>query len=158
LTLFTSVTTGVPISGQSRLNANAKSPVSQGIGDSQSGGFFPAELKFAGFDGIVIRGRSPEPVYLSILDGQPTIHAADHLAGKETAEVEKILRLETGEPKAEFCSTAWQPRTACFSAWSQWQTATTGARHGLVMAAESEGDRCREKSTRSPISGIDSAE
>ena len=53
LTLFTGVTTGAAISGQSRLNANAKSPISGGIGDSQSGGFFPAELKFAGFDGIV---------------------------------------------------------------------------------------------------------
>jgi aldehyde:ferredoxin oxidoreductase len=59
LTLFTGVTTGAPISGQSRINANAKSPVSGCIGDSQAGGFFPAELKFAGFDGIVLRGRSP---------------------------------------------------------------------------------------------------
>ena len=70
LTLMASVTTGAPISGQSRLNANAKSPVSGAIGDSQSGGFFPAELKFAGFDGIVVKGRSPRPVYLSILDGE----------------------------------------------------------------------------------------
>src|SRR5574342_1262899 len=45
LTLMAGVTTGAPISGQTRLNANAKSPISNGIGDSQSGGFFPAELK-----------------------------------------------------------------------------------------------------------------
>src|SRR5215510_12813346 len=64
LTLFAGVTTGAPISGQSRLNASAKSPLSGGIGDSQSGGFFPAELKFAGFDGIVIKGKSERPVYL----------------------------------------------------------------------------------------------
>ena len=43
LTLMTGVTTGAAISGQSRINANAKSPISGGIGDSQSGGFFPAE-------------------------------------------------------------------------------------------------------------------
>jgi len=70
LTLMASVTTGAPISGQSRLNANAKSPMSGAIGDSQSGGFFPAELKFAGFDGVVIKGRSAKPVYLSILHGE----------------------------------------------------------------------------------------
>jgi len=58
-----SVTTGAAISGQSRINVNAKSPISGGIGDSQSGGYFPAELKFAGFDGIVIKGKSPKPVY-----------------------------------------------------------------------------------------------
>ncbi|HET9912284.1 MAG TPA: aldehyde ferredoxin oxidoreductase N-terminal domain-containing protein, partial [Anaerolineales bacterium] len=70
LALMASVVTGAPISGQSRLNVSAKSPISGGIGDSQSGGFFPAELKFAGFDGVVITGRSPKPVYLAILEGK----------------------------------------------------------------------------------------
>jgi aldehyde:ferredoxin oxidoreductase len=55
LTIMTSVTTGTPISGQSRINVNAKSPLTGAIGDSQAGGFFPAELKFAGFDGILTR-------------------------------------------------------------------------------------------------------
>src|SRR5512141_2532395 len=58
LAVFTSVTTGAAISGQSRINATAKSPISGAIGDSQAGGYFPAELKFAGFDGIVIKGKS----------------------------------------------------------------------------------------------------
>ncbi len=101
LTLFTSVVTGAPISGQSRLNANAKSPVSGAIGDSQSGGYFPAELKFAGFDGIVIKGKAPNPVYLSILDGKAELHDAAHLTGKLTGEVDAMLRQEVGEPKAE---------------------------------------------------------
>lgn len=101
LTLMLSVVTGAAISGQSRLNANAKSPMSGAIGDSQCGGFFPAELKFAGFDGLVIKGRSPRPVYLSILHGKPELHPADHLMGKLTGEVDAILKKETGEPKAE---------------------------------------------------------
>src|SRR3972149_939439 len=84
LTLMTGVTTGAAISGQSRINANAKSPISGGIGDSQGGGFFPAELKFAGFDGIVIKGKSPKPVYLSILHGEAELHDASHLMGKVT--------------------------------------------------------------------------
>lgn len=101
LTLMLSVTTGAPISGQSRINANAKSPMSGAIGDSQAGGFFPAEMKFAGYDGIVIRGKSSKPVYLSILHGKAELHDASHLMGKLTGEVEKILKTETGEPKAE---------------------------------------------------------
>jgi aldehyde:ferredoxin oxidoreductase len=101
LTLFTSVTTGAAISGQSRLNANARSPVSGAVGDSQSGGFFPAELKFAGFDGIVITGRATQPVYLSILHGVPDLHPAAHLMGKTTAEVDDLLRAEVGDTKAE---------------------------------------------------------
>jgi aldehyde:ferredoxin oxidoreductase len=101
LTLMVSVTTGTPISGQSRLSANAKSPMTGGIGDSQAGGFFPAELKFAGYDGIVLRGRSPEPVYLSILNGNVSLHPAAHLWGKKTREVDEVLKAEVGDQKAQ---------------------------------------------------------
>ncbi len=101
MTIMTGVTTGAPISGQSRIVINAKSPMSGAIGDSQGGGFFPAELKFAGFDGIVIKGRSPEPVYLSILHGKAELHDAADLMGKFTAEVDAILCQKVGDPKAQ---------------------------------------------------------
>ena len=100
LILMTGVTTGAAISGQSRINANAKSPISGGIGDSQGGGFFPAELKFAGFDGIVIKGKSPKPVYLAIIDGQAELRDASHLLGKKTGEVDDIIHQEV-DSKAE---------------------------------------------------------
>jgi aldehyde:ferredoxin oxidoreductase len=100
LTLMTGVTTGAAISGQSRINANAKSPISGGIGDSQSGGFFPAELKFAGFDGLVIKGKSPKPVYLAIVEGKAELRDAAHLMGKKTGEVDDIIHGEV-DPKAE---------------------------------------------------------
>ena len=101
LTLFTGVTTGAAISGQSRINANAKSPISGGIGDSQGGGFFPAELKFAGFDGIVIKGKSPKPIYLTIIDSKFELHDASHLMGKITGEVDEILKKELGDHNIE---------------------------------------------------------
>jgi aldehyde:ferredoxin oxidoreductase len=101
LTVFDSVVTGASISGQSRINVNAKSPMSGGIGDSQAGGFFPAEFKFAGYDGLVLRGKSPKWVYLSIIDGQAKLHNATHLLGKVTGEVDALLKQEVGDPKAE---------------------------------------------------------
>lgn len=101
LTLMTGVTTGAAISGQSRINANAKSPISGGIGDSQSGGFFPAELKFAGIDGLVIKGRSEKPVYLWIKDGEFELRDAAHLLGLKTGDVEEILQAELGDKKIE---------------------------------------------------------
>jgi aldehyde:ferredoxin oxidoreductase len=101
LTIMLSATTGVSISGQSRMNATAKSPLTGLIGDSQVGGFFPAELKFAGFDGIVFTGKSPKPVYLWIHDGVPELRDAAHLWGKITGDVEKTLREELGDPKIE---------------------------------------------------------
>ena len=101
LTIMTSVTTGAAVSGQSRVNVNAKSPISGGIGDSQGGGFFPAEMKFAGVDGIVVKGRSPKPVYLYIKDGQAELKDASHLAGKVTGEVDALLKKELGDDKIE---------------------------------------------------------
>ena len=101
LTLMTGVTTGAAISGQSRINANAKSPISGGIGDSQGGGFFPAELKFAGIDGLVIKGRSEKPVYLWIKDGEFELRDAAHLLGLKTGNVEEILQEELGDKKIE---------------------------------------------------------
>ena len=101
LAFMLSPTTGVSISGQSRMNVTAKSPLSGLIGDSQVGGFFPAELKFAGFDGIVFTGKSSRPVYLWIHDGEAELREASQLWGKITGEVEKIIRAELEDPKIQ---------------------------------------------------------
>ncbi len=105
LTLAVGVVTGAAISGNSRLAAVAKSPLTGAIGDSQSGGFFPAELKFAGFDAIVLHGRAAEPVYLWVHDGQAELRPAGHLWGKTTGEVEDILKAELGDPKVQILQT-----------------------------------------------------
>ncbi len=93
--------TGLPISGNSRVTATARSPLTGGIGDSQAGGFWPAECKSAGFDGIVIKGKSPKPVYLWLHDGEAELREASHVWGKVTGEAEAQIRAELGEPKAE---------------------------------------------------------
>ena len=101
LAFFDSVVTGASISGQSRINVNAKSPMSGGIGDSQAGGFFPAEFKFAGYDGVVFRGKSPNWVYLTIINGDAKLYDASHLLGKVTGEVDALLKQEVNDPKAQ---------------------------------------------------------
>ncbi len=101
LTVMDSLLTGAPIAGQSRVTVNARSPLTDGIGDSQAGGFFPAELRFAGFTGIVIRGRAPEPVYLWLHDGEAELRPAGHLWGRTTSEVDDLLKAELGDDKIE---------------------------------------------------------
>lgn len=101
LTFFSALPTGLPISGQSRLTANARSPISGAVGDSQCGGFFPAVFKGSGFDGVVIRGSSPHPVYLFLHDGQAEIRDAMHLWGKDTLECEEAIKTELNDPKLE---------------------------------------------------------
>lgn len=101
LCLMTGVITGAPFSGQSRVTATAKSPVSNLVGDSQGGGFWPAELKSAGFDGIVIRGRSEKPVYLWVHDDEAELRDAAHLWGKTTAEAEDAIFDELDDRQIE---------------------------------------------------------
>ena len=101
LTLMLSPLTGAPIAGQSRMTANAKSPLVDGIGDSQAGGFFPAEMKFAGFDGIVVKGKAAKPVYLWLSEGKAELRDAAHLWGKTTTEVDDLLKQELGDDKIE---------------------------------------------------------
>jgi len=96
-----SVLTGAPISGLSRMTVVAKSPLTDGVGDSQSGGFFPAELKFAGFDAVVIRGRSERPVFLWIHDGEAELRSAERLWGLTTGEAQTRIWEELGDDRIE---------------------------------------------------------
>ncbi len=101
LVMAVSPLTGLAISGQSRMTACARSPLTGAIGDSQCGGFFPAEMRAAGTDAIVFSGRAAEPVYLWLHDGQAELRPAKHLWGKVTGDVDRLLKEEVGDPKAE---------------------------------------------------------
>src|SRR6266498_2609330 len=101
LTLALSAATGFAISGQSRCTAVAKSPITGGAGDAQAGGFWPAELKFAGFDAIVLHGRAARPLYLWIHNDQAELRPAEHLWGRLTADTEAIIKQELGDDKIE---------------------------------------------------------
>lgn len=92
---------GAPIPGNSRVTATAKSPLTNAIGDAQAGGFFPAEMKKAGFDAVIIRGISKTPVYLWLHDGEAELRPAEHLWGKVTGEVEALLRDELDDKRIE---------------------------------------------------------
>jgi aldehyde:ferredoxin oxidoreductase len=101
LAITLSVVTGAPVSGQSRVMANAKSPLTNAIGDAQGGGFWPAEAKGAGFDAFIIKGKSKKPVYLWVHDGQAELRDAAHLWGQVTGEAQAAIREELGDTKIE---------------------------------------------------------
>ena len=91
------VTTGIPIGGSGRNAVGAKSPLTGGFGEGDVGGFWGAELKHAGWDAIIVTGQAEKPVYLWIRDDQVEVRDASHLWGKETAEVENLLKEELGD-------------------------------------------------------------
>jgi aldehyde:ferredoxin oxidoreductase len=84
--------TGVPSSG--RWCSVTKAPLTNTIHDAQSGGKFGPELKFAGFDAVIIEGASEKPVYLWIHDGEAEIRDAKHLWGKDTHATTEAIREE----------------------------------------------------------------
>lgn len=93
--------TGLPISGISRMNVTARSPLTGTAGDSQSGGFIASYLKMNGWDAVVFKGKSEKPVYLTIDGDQAQLRDASHLWGKVTGEVEAALQEELGDKHIE---------------------------------------------------------
>ena len=93
--------TGTVASTMSRMANITKSPQTGTMSDSYSGGYFPAELKFAGFDGIIVSGRSLEPVYLWVKDGRAELRDASRLWGRGAFEtIDMIVKESGGDPES----------------------------------------------------------
>ncbi|MDR3575211.1 MAG: aldehyde ferredoxin oxidoreductase family protein [Anaerolineaceae bacterium] len=88
---------GAPISTAARFTVAARSPLTGAYGESEAGGFWGPELKFAGFEAILIKGRAAKPVYLWISDGNIEIRDAQNLWGHEPADVQSKIRAELGD-------------------------------------------------------------
>jgi len=99
LVIAPGVATGAAVSGVSRCSVTALSPLTGMIGDSQAGGSIGPALKQAGFDAIVIEGRSSEPVYLLVEGGEARLRPAGHLSGKFSSQVLAELESEFGDSK-----------------------------------------------------------
>ena len=80
-----------------RFNITAKSPLTGILGDSNAGGHFAAEMKFAGYDQIVIEGKSRKSVYILIEDQEIQIMDAEHLVGKDTYETTEMIKKDLGD-------------------------------------------------------------
>ncbi len=87
--------TGVPSSG--RFNITTKNVLTGGIGTSNCGGNFGIKLRRAGIDGLIIRGRARQPVYIEVTGGKAHIHQAGHLWGLDTEAVQTKLPGEYGK-------------------------------------------------------------
>ena len=101
-----------PITGTSfpgsRINVSGKSPHTGYLGDSNAGGHFSAELKFAGFDQLIFEGAADTPVYVRIVDHAVEIRDAAHLWSLDTWETQAALRRELRDHTVQVacCGTA----------------------------------------------------
>lgn len=82
---------GTMFPGAARFNVSAKSPQTGILGDSNAGGFFGPELKFAGFDQVIIEGKAPQPVYLFIHNDRVELRDAQQLWGLDVWQTQRTI-------------------------------------------------------------------
>jgi len=81
----------------SRMSVVAKSPLTGAVGMALSGGQFPAEMKMAGYDMMIIEGKAEKPTYLAIKDGKVSFRNAAKLSGMLTSDTQLIIKDELGD-------------------------------------------------------------
>ena len=96
---------GAAISGASRHSVSSKSPQTGGIMTSEGGGYWAPELRMAGFDAVVIKGKAKKPMYLWIHDGEFELRDASHIWGKLTKEAQTAIRKELNDNKIRVAQT-----------------------------------------------------
>jgi aldehyde:ferredoxin oxidoreductase len=89
--------TGSGVIGSGRFMVVTKSPLTEGVGCANAGGYFGPELKFSGYDMIILEGKARKPVYVLIEDDKVEIKPAQHLWGKTTSETEEMVKVEIGD-------------------------------------------------------------
>ena len=97
LVLSCGLLTGTEAPASSRLHVSSRSPLTGLLGSSNVGGHFGAELRAAGYQSLLIRGRSERPVYLSITGDGVTLIDATDLWGRDSWETQEILRQRAGD-------------------------------------------------------------
>ena len=92
---------GTPATGCNRTILTTISPLTKLMAFSMMGGFWAPELKYAGYDKVILRGKSPDLVYIWINNDKVEIRDASHLSGKGSIETAKIIKKELNEPRAQ---------------------------------------------------------
>jgi benzoyl-CoA reductase subunit BamB len=104
LIFSTGLLCGTPAPGANRTIVTTISPQTRLLAYSMMGGFWAPELKYAGYDKVILRGKSPDLVYLYINNDKVEIRDASHLRGKGSNETAELIRQELNEPRAQVCA------------------------------------------------------
>jgi len=91
------VGTSMPSAG--RCTVSARSPLTGFWGESNTGGFIGPEMRFAGFDGVLLNGKSEKPCWISIVDGETKFHDARKLWGQDSYQTQETIRELLGDSK-----------------------------------------------------------
>lgn len=101
LIFSTGLLCGTPAPGANRTIVTTYSPQTKLMAYSMMGGFLAPELKYAGYDKVILSGKSPKLVYIWINNDKVEIRDAAHLQGKGAVETQELIRQELKEPNAQ---------------------------------------------------------
>ena len=115
LVFGTGFLTGILAPNSGRFNVSAKSPESQVVGDANCGGFFAPELRYAGYERVILTGKAPKPSYIYIEDGTIEVRPADGYWGMDAQQVQQAFRRDLGQVESAVCGVAGEKmvRFAC---------------------------------------------
>ncbi|MBX2880474.1 MAG: aldehyde ferredoxin oxidoreductase family protein [Granulosicoccus sp.] len=113
LIMTTGPLTGTIASTGGRYSAVCKSPLTGAVACSNSGGFFGAELKFAGWDMVIFEGKAASPMYLNIEDDQAKLMPADDLWGQSVWAADKALRQKHQDPQVRIACVGRSAESGC---------------------------------------------
>lgn len=112
----TGLLVGTPAPGCNRTIISTISPQTKLMAYSMMGGFWAPELKYAGYDKVVFRGKSPELVYLYIHNDKVEIRDASHLSGKGAVETQELIRKELKDPNIQVAAIGLAGENRVFTA------------------------------------------
>jgi aldehyde:ferredoxin oxidoreductase len=124
---------GTPVPGANRTSVDSFSPQTDLYSHALLGGFFGPELKHAGYDKIVIRGKSPRMVYLWINNDKVEIRDARHLQGKGSLETAALIRKELEEPNAQVAAIGLAGENRVYMATIEHSNSSTSRGVGAIM-------------------------
>jgi benzoyl-CoA reductase subunit BamB len=134
LIFSTGLLCGTPAPGCNRTIVTTFSPLTQLTAYSMMGGFWAPELKYAGYDKVILRGKSPDLVYLWINNDKVEIRDASHLRGKGSNETAELLRQELKEPNAQVAAIGMAGESRVFfSSIEQGRSSASRGGIGAVM-------------------------
>ncbi|MGI6307249.1 MAG: aldehyde ferredoxin oxidoreductase N-terminal domain-containing protein [Dethiobacteria bacterium] len=133
LIFSTGILTSTPVPGANRTVVNTISPQTNFYAHSVMGGFWGPELKHAGYDRIIIRGKSPDLVYLWINNDQVEIRDATHLQGKGANETAVLIKEELKEPHAQVAAIGLAGENRVFMASIEHGSSSASRGVGSIM-------------------------
>ncbi len=116
LIMATGPLTGTMASTGGRYSVITKGPLTGAIACSNSGGFFGAELKFAGWDMVIFEGQSDKPVYLLIQDDKAELRSAEHLWGKSAWDTDHAIHATHQDPQMRIACIGRPAENGCLYA------------------------------------------